>query len=291
MSTPTQPKDSPKDSRMEQRYIFIGGGGAAGGWLTNLGPDKNIDIPIPTVAPVYLPEAGGISEASVVDYSFRYTESQLQKAGRKQARALIGKEFLYIGSAASSTKAGPEVAGRPRVVKTSGEAKAVRIDGRVFVEQMAFTIDSSSPSPGAPPAITIAGEFPTLTLDGFTIDLDVDTKAINSVPTYAELEKTLKNKKLPSAMTRSLTVDSKTGGLYRNASNYSIVSIVKGIKGKLPPGAYVEPNGYIIVWPDFGKIVLGEVIVTPYMRRLSMLRLKRSEFDLGGGCGGGSDWP
>lgn len=278
------------DSRLDPRYIFIGGGSVAGGWLTNLGPDKNIDVAIPSVAPVHLPVVGGISSASVTDYSFRYTESQLQKVSRKQARSLLGKEFLYIGSAAVSTQAGPEVRGKSRVLKTSSEGKSIRIDGRVFVDEIAFTIESSSPSPGILPTITIEGKFPILNLDGYTLEIELDTKAINSVATPADLEKALKSKK-PATVARTVAVQPKTGGLHRSVSGYSITSIVKSINGKLPPGAYVESNGYTIVWPDFGKIMLGEVLVNPYMRRLSMLRLKRSDFELFGGCGGGSDWP
>lgn len=287
MSTLTEAKGP----QVERRYIFIGGGSAAGGWLTNLGPDKNIDIAIPTVAPVHVPMVGGFSEASVANYSFRCTESQLGKIKRKAAFPLLGKEFLYIGSAAISSTAGPELPGKPRVVKTLGQGRSIRIDERIFVDEVSFSIESSQ-AVGAPtPTIKIEAKFPTLTLDGYTVDIEVDTKPINNAATQADLEKALKSKSTPSSLRRTLPIDPKTGGLLRNSSNYTILSFVKSIRGKLPPGASVEPNGYTIDWPGFGKIILGEVLITPYMRRVSTFRIKHSDLEGPDGCGGGSDWP
>ena len=63
-----------------------------------------------------------------------------------------------------------------------------------------------------------------------------------------------------------------------------VTSIVAEIRG-LPPG--VESNGNQVYLPGFGNLFLGELVITPSSRRLTMLR-----FELGcpyDGCGSGGD--
>jgi hypothetical protein len=67
--------------------------------------------------------------------------------------------------------------------------------------------------------------------------------------------------------------------------------LVKKIEGRLPDGASIEDNGYIINWPAFGKIILGEILIGPYVRRVTLVRLKHSDTEIGSGCSGGSTWP
>jgi hypothetical protein len=67
--------------------------------------------------------------------------------------------------------------------------------------------------------------------------------------------------------------------------------MVKKIEGRLPEGASIEDNGYIINWPGFGKVILGEILIWPYVRRVTLVRLKHSDTEIGSGCSGGSTWP
>jgi hypothetical protein len=53
----------------------------------------------------------------------------------------------------------------------------------------------------------------------------------------------------------------------------------------------IEDNGYTIVWPGFGKIIIGEILVGAFVRRVVLVRLKHCDIEIGGGCGGGSTWP
>ena len=45
-------------------------------------------------------------------------------------------------------------------------------------------------------------------------------------------------------------------------------------KGKLPEGAEVSEDSHVIVWPDFGKVILGEMLISDFSRRLTMVRLE-----------------
>jgi len=64
---------------------------------------------------------------------------------------------------------------------------------------------------------------------------------------------------------------------------------VKNITGV--PREWIEENGYTIAWPGFGKVILGEILIGAYVRRVTLVRLKHCDIEIGGGCDGGSTWP
>jgi hypothetical protein len=44
------------------------------------------------------------------------------------------------------------------------------------------------------------------------------------------------------------------------------------IQGKVPSDVVVD--GYTVKWPNVGRVILGEVLITDYYRRLTMLRVQ-----------------
>ena len=62
----------------------------------------------------------------------------------------------------------------------------------------------------------------------------------------------------------------------RTAKGCFVYSLVERIEwdGKLPKGADVSEDSHVIVWPDFGKVVLGEMLIAHFNRRLTMMRLE-----------------
>src|SRR4029079_14851127 len=76
-----------------------------------------------------------------------------------------------------------------------------------------------------------------------------------------------------------------TGGFYRNPLGYVVGSIVEKIEGLPSEATY---NGYTVHWPSFGNLILGEMVITPYMRRISLIRFTYSNGSGGSGCSRGS---
>jgi hypothetical protein len=83
-------------------------------------------------------------------------------------------------------------------------------------------------------------------------------------------------------------IDPATGGFYRNPSGYVVGSIVEKVEGLPSDATY---NGYTVHWPPFGNLILGEMVITPYMRRISLIRFTYSNGSGGSGCSGGSTLP
>jgi hypothetical protein len=54
---------------------------------------------------------------------------------------------------------------------------------------------------------------------------------------------------------------------------YSLVDRITW-EGKLPEGAEVSEDSHVIVWPDFGTVILGEMLISDFSRRLTMMRLE-----------------
>jgi hypothetical protein len=121
-----------------------------------------------------------------------------------------------------------------------------------------------------------------------TVELDLET--FNKYPTLELLEPALlqRNKSVTARVATSVLRNTE-GGLFRNASGYVVGSIVKNITGV--PKEWIEEDGYTINWPGFGKIILGEIIVGAYLRRVTLVRLQHSCVEISGGCDGGSSWP
>jgi len=66
----------------------------------------------------------------------------------------------------------------------------------------------------------------------------------------------------------------------KGCSKFSLVRKIQ-LSGKQDPDQPVSVEGYTIIWKGFGKIVLGEVFIKGYDRRITMLRLV-----MGSGAGG-----
>jgi hypothetical protein len=128
-------------------------------------------------------------------------------------------------------------------------------------------------------------------LGGYELTVTLDTATFNKYSTFAGLEEAYLAGKLPKTLVRTFKIDEKTKKFHRNPSGYVIASIVKKIDGALPDGATIEPNGYAIDWPEFGRIILGEVVMGPYIRRGILVRLEHSDDEIGSGCSGGSYYP
>jgi hypothetical protein len=78
---------------------------------------------------------------------------------------------------------------------------------------------------------------------------------------------------LRARLTPRFLIDPATGGFYRNPLGYVVGSIVEKVEGLPKDATY---NGYTVHWPPFGNLILGEMVITPYMRRISLIRFTYS---------------
>jgi hypothetical protein len=76
------------------RYLHISGAFALGGTFTHVAP--GVDVQIPTVAPVHLPMAGGVSEVKVKKVSLNCKKVKFGNIDRKLLSKLKNRELFSV---------------------------------------------------------------------------------------------------------------------------------------------------------------------------------------------------
>ena len=270
-----EPRDYPS------RYLHISGAFALGGTFTHVAP--GVDVQIPTVAPVHLPMAGGISEAKVKKVSLNCKKVKFGPIDRKLLSKLKKRELFSIGSAYTLCKSEPESSGMPYRNNCVSEISSLRLGDKVFLKHSLLKMQSShDPAQTRFPQITFdtKTEIKGLKLGRSELKITLDLETLNRYPTLEELENAFKNDpKVRARLTPRFLVDPATGGFYRNPSGYVIGSMVEKIEGLPSDASY---SGYTVSWPPFGNLILGEMTITPYMRRVALIRFTYSD---GSGCG------
>ena len=79
-----------------KRYLHIVGAFAAGGVVTNLHPDTDINVPVSAVAPVHLPMAGGTSEAKASKVLLHGKKIKFGKIDRKIISQIKKKKLIFM---------------------------------------------------------------------------------------------------------------------------------------------------------------------------------------------------
>jgi hypothetical protein len=180
------------------------------------------------------------------------------------------------------------VDGQPFMSRSMSEVRSVRVDAFFLKYGLLNLATSHDPKASHQPTITFGPtEITGLKMGGKELKITLDTASLNKYPTFSTFEAAHEAGKLPKTISRSFV---REGRLLKNASNYLVGSIVSKIEG-LPEGITPEEDGYTITWPGFGKLILGEIIVGPYVRRVTLVRLKHSDTEIASGCSGGSSYP
>ena len=274
-----------------RRYIHIGGAFAAGGYFNRVGMDVPIDVVVPTVASVELPMGGGLSTATAKKFSVDCSKVKFGSMPKDALAKLRKTQLIAIDSAATTCQSIRSTGDEPHRSATSVDVKGVKVDGDLSLKRVLLNLQSEHPRDQKYPRITFGPtEIAGLKLGKFKVTVELDLETFNKFPTLELLEPALVQRdKGVSASVANSFLRQADGSLYRNASGYAIGSIVKSIKGV--PQEWIEEDGYTINWPGFGKIVLGEILVNAYLRRVTLVHLRHSCVDIGGGCDGGSTWP
>jgi hypothetical protein len=284
------PKDSALARPADLRYLQIGGAYAVGGAFTRVGTEK-VFVPIPSVASVELPLTGGLSTDKSTRFSLNASKVKF-RPGVKGLAKLRRTPLLSVASATATCRSKHVALTDPKGSSTSVDVRGVQVENRFRLKSASLDIQSDHapndpyPSIAFGPKTSIVG----MTLDKMKVTVELDLNAFNTFPTLQSLEPALMNsdKRISPQVIRSFLRNSD-GTLHRNQSGYTLGSIVKRITG-VPP-EWIEENGYTIVWPGFGKVILGEILVGHFVRRVILVRLKHCDIEIGGGCGGGSTWP
>lgn len=258
----------------KRRYLHLLGGCAAGGWFPKAGPNGS-NVPIPSVAPVHLPMTGGRCENSA-------TNVKVDGANK----TLMTLDYGY-GLVESIPRNDPS---EPARSFTKSEFKGLKIDG-LSVDHAVLNLQNVHPPTDPFPHITFGDtKIEGLILGGKQLTVHLNTSVFDKYNTLMEFEAAFQSGSVPADIGRTFTKD-KDGRLFRSSGGYAMGSIVSKVEGDLPTGATLAPDGFTIDWPEFGKIILGELTMSPSLRRVTMVRIVHCDGEHGGGCSGGGYYP
>jgi hypothetical protein len=143
-----------------------------------------------------------------------------------------------------------------------------------------------TPDGAEPQIVTTGSTFHNLRIGGHPVDVDLDHHLLNQLDTYTafrsrferddEFQELAQHRfmwttppdKLPAGFASSVPLPNRTG--WPESRGMVPCTLVKNL---VCDAAEVERYGHILCVPQVGYIVLGELFVSQYARRLSMMRL------------------
>ena len=249
------------------RYIHTADAFAVGGVLT-FGPAEP-DLQISTIAPVVLPDVGGISEST--------GEPPPQK----------DRELISVGLAHTLVQSDPDVVSGPAGSRTLAEVRSFRMD-RLSIDYCRLALRSVCDFQSDRPRFSLRGtEISGMRLGTAELKITLDTDIFDRYPTLHDLNAAFREKDLRRELEGRFVIDPATGGLHRRGG-FAVGSMLLSVDG-LPSGASVQ-NG-TIEWPGFGKVVIGEVLIGENLWRATMVRIVHSFVDVDSGSSGGTWYP
>lgn len=239
---------------MEKRFIFRGNAVGAAGHI-----HKPEDLIIWVQGASSLPVIGGYSQSTVERVKF----SDVLSVEHVRTQA--------TGDFSETAKAYMTLA--------NSVVKGLNVNSRLTGDSLEATLTSSHPEDGSEPSIVPTGTaIVNLRLDGYPVNVTIDTDLFTKYATKESLSRAYASddafyKRYGHRFLKSEKDKKAPPGKRQipEAGGYIVTSIVSNIQTKHPKAAV---SGNVITLNGFGRIFLGELLITDVSRRLTLVRLK-----------------
>jgi len=257
-------------TKSSKRYVFSGHAVGVAAHFHRLGKLEGLNHAIPAVGAAVLPVTGGLSQADVADYHY-----PVEKPWK---RSLIS--VVHVASSALGTL---EQDGYRTVVHS--KIQNVDIVEKLHIDLVELNM-SSTRKGTKPPAIRTAGNhIEGMRLGKVEVTVVLDNETLEHCGTkqqladyYARQDEAFRERHAWRFGTRAgAPAIQDHNGYY----HFSLVQQIKLSGSKRDLAKIPRPRHNQIVWPGFGRIFLGEVLVGDNQRRMTMVRL-----DMGSDAGG-----
>ena len=166
--------------------------------------------------------------------------------------------------------------GPTQTVHAKSSITDLSVGNRLFLARASAYLKSVYQEGDSQPTITpVEATIEGLVIDGIRFKVTIAADTVTNLATCHEFHHAAMHDKhfKDTQGNRLLSLWDAADG--RSAKGCFVYSLVERIEwdGKLPDGAEVSEDSNVIVWPDFGKVVLGEMLISHFSRRLTMMRL------------------
>jgi hypothetical protein len=272
---------------LRRRFIFRGNAAAFGGRIIR---PKDIVLEAPGASS--LPVTGGRSVSRIPRTAFEdffsvESASTFAEGLFDDARQLIEKTHHRVqeDSLTAKTTVNADVVGL-----------AIGRKPRVTVGHLHASLTARSPLGSGEPAIQIGKDtvIEKVAVNGHNLIIEIDLTPFQRCDTHAKLMTAADDQAFVKESGRALFMQAShhghpapgAGRLLESYPGTLYATIVKSIKwaGEPFPGAKIDHN--MVTIPDFGRLFFGELLISRYDRRLTMVRGALGS-DSGGDVGGG----
>jgi hypothetical protein len=158
---------------------------------------------------------------------------------------------------------------------THSEVKGLHVNGRLTADTVETTLTATHPEKGTQSTIVISETHITnLRIDGFPVEVKFDTEMCGKLTTRKSLVDAYKQPAFAKRYAnRFLAADDvkRVKGQIPETNGYIVCSIVSEVHTDHPK---IVIDGHVLTLKGFGRIYLGELLIGPQSRRLTLLRLK-----------------
>jgi hypothetical protein len=257
----------------ESRFIYSGSAAGFGANFQRVDENPALAASIPVQGASCLPVTGGISSSQYG--GFRYpadADSPLVFIGRVTTDATTSTrvEERTGGQKASRAAAPPPVFETAVAANISDLRLIKRINaGEIRVKLKSAFGPKQRYANIVPEEAVISG----LVIDGHNVDVTIDLSPFREHPTKRALGLHYAlTPRFRKANWERFNADNPRTPHIPHSKGLYLASVVSKITiADQPPDVKVDRN-YRIIWPGIGTIILGEMIIGDYFRRLTMLR-------------------
>jgi hypothetical protein len=259
---------------MDKRYVFRGNASGVGARIVR---PKNLVF---TAAPSSLSVIGGVSES--------FVDSSTPPGGLwGKVSSLFRSSISYDGILSfksASTKANGFPDGNAKGFKTvvNSVVQTLNVENRLTAGTLESTLTSTHADNGQgqePGIVPVGTRILDLQADGYPIQVTLDLDLFTKYPTKASLATAYatdddfyrKYGKRFEKSNKDKGGDDPKNRQIPTVSGFIVTSVVSDVKTENPRATV---SGNVITLKDFGKIYLGELLITDAYRRLTLLRLK-----------------
>lgn len=260
---------------IDKRFVYTGAAVGLSARITRIMGNANLNHVVPVQGASVLPQTGGISESKTGDFTHKIKHPDKRvvvKVGSTKTRA-VGLPDGDLFRTEVSTEL-TQVDFFDMLHIDSASAKMVSIhDGHNDFPLV------------APESVLIKG----MRLGKTNVQVTFDLEPFQQCKTKRALAaKYATDANFRKACAARFNAD-PSSTVIPEYHGFFVASVVREIKLVGENNPDISINGYTIVWNGFGTIILGEMLISDYLRRFSLVRLKMGSDVSGDGTVGGVD--
>jgi hypothetical protein len=264
---------------IDQRFHFSGHAIGAAAHFHRIDDVHDLDHNIPALGCSAIPSVGGHHQHQVSDFTY--------------ATDYPRKITLLSAQHAETTARGTCLPNKQFETEIGAVVRSLSVVEKLYVDLIEMHQTSTRGMDGPESSIKTSGsKIEGLRLGNVVVDVELDEEPFATCGTKGELQAFWARQNDAYRRENCGRFHTPKGATSLTENNGRLFgSLVKriGLSGPAEELQNIHVDGYSIKWDGFGKIFLGEVIVSAQVRKITMIRLKMGSAAGGVGLSGGGE--